>query len=101
VRVTVPDPARFALHKLIVAANRDVSAHTKSIKDAAQAGELLKVLMEARPQDIERAANRLIAKGTAYTRKAREGAKRLDSELLTSVVGYLGEERPLRSRSPR
>lgn len=93
VRVTVPTPARYALHKLIVAANRDVSAHAKSLKDAAQAGELLKVLLDSRPEDVEQAAADLAARGSAYVKKALDGAKRIDPEPRRKILPLIGAAR--------
>lgn len=89
VRVTVPHPARFALHKLIVAANRGVSGHTKALKDTAQAGELLRVLFDAHGRELQRAATQLARRGGAYVTKARQGAARLDDETRAAVLGYL------------
>jgi len=53
--VRVPDPARFALHKLWVATQRPASESAKSRKDVRQAEQLLDVLAEDRPDDIARA----------------------------------------------
>lgn len=50
--VNVPSPARFALHKLLIARARSVTDHTKAAKDTAQAAELLEVITEDRPGDL-------------------------------------------------
>ena len=50
--VNVPDPARFALHKLWISQRRPVSEQTKAAKDLRQAGDLLEVLLEDRPGDL-------------------------------------------------
>lgn len=55
VLVNVPAPARFALHKLWVARQRPASEQTKARKDQRQAEQLLDVLGEDRPEDLERA----------------------------------------------
>lgn len=89
VRVTVPHPARFAWHKLIVAANREVSSHTKALKDTAQAGELFRVLLNTHRRDVQRAATQLLRRGDTYVRKAREGAIRLDPQTRAAVLTYL------------
>lgn len=52
VLVNVPDPARFALHKLWISGRRPVSEQTKAVKDLRQAGDLLEVLLEDRPGDV-------------------------------------------------
>jgi len=48
----VPDPARFAFHKLWISERRPVSEQTKAAKDRRQAGDLLEVLLEDRPTDV-------------------------------------------------
>jgi hypothetical protein len=50
--VNVPQPARFALHKLFSAGIRPPTFHTKATKDLRQAGVLLEVLAEERPGEL-------------------------------------------------
>ncbi len=52
VLVNVPDPARFAFHKLWTSQRRPAAEHTKARKDLAQASGLLEVLLEDRPGDL-------------------------------------------------
>ena len=52
VLVNVPNPARFALHKLVVSQRRPVAQQTKVNKDIQQAEALLAVLLEDRPGDV-------------------------------------------------
>ena len=80
--VKAPDPARFALHKLIVSMDRPVTQQTKSAKDRRQAAEMLDVLMQDRPGDIELAAENIRTRGPGWRKRLREGATRLpDSPL--------------------
>ena len=79
--VKVPDPARFALHKLIVSMNRPVTQQTKSAKDRQQAGELIEVLMQDRPSDIELAAENINARRPGWRKRLKEGAARLPDAL--------------------
>jgi hypothetical protein len=65
VLVSVPDPARFALHKLLVATKRPPAFHAKAAKDRRQAAALLTVLATERPMDISRASNALATIPTA------------------------------------
>lgn len=44
--VNVPQPARFAFHKLIVSQVRDVTSHGKAVKDLHQAFLLLAFLQK-------------------------------------------------------
>jgi hypothetical protein len=71
--VNVPAPARFALHKLLVATLRPVVFQTKAEKDVAQACEVLEVLMSDRPGDLPLAWDGLRARGTHWERTARRG----------------------------
>lgn len=73
--VSVPSPARFALHKILVAPERPVSQQSKAAKDLAQAAQLLEALAETRPGDLLLAHDALTQHGWA-ARLAR-GAKRL------------------------
>jgi hypothetical protein len=71
--VVVPEPARFALHKLLVSQTRSVIQQTKGGKDLHQAALLLEVLSEDRPEDLERAAEAFTKSGPAVTRKIARG----------------------------
>ena len=59
--VTLPDPARFALHKLIVSTLRDPSRALKADKDRRQAATLINALMEKFPDWLIAAADELEA----------------------------------------
>lgn len=60
--VTLPDPARFALHKLVIAQERVAAFQTKAKKDIDQATEVLEALLEVgREDDIETALAALAA----------------------------------------
>jgi len=52
VLVNLPDPARFALHKLWTSGKRSPAFQTKARKDLLQASQLLEVLLEDRPSDV-------------------------------------------------
>lgn len=71
--VNVPDPARFALHKLIVSGRRQVFEQTKAGKDRQQAAEMIEVLAADRRGDLSAAAKALITRPAAWrTRLKRE-----------------------------
>lgn len=73
--VQVPAPARFALHKVLVAAERPASQETKAAKDLAQAAQMLVHLGEARPGDLRLAADALNGRG--WKGKLAIGIRRL------------------------
>lgn len=73
--VRVPQPARYALHKLIISGERDATAGEKRQKDLKQARALLSLLQEDRPGDIVLAWEALAARGAGWVKKARAGAE--------------------------
>ncbi len=74
--VNVPDPARFALHKLMVSGRRQVFEQTKAGKDRQQAAEIIAVLYEDRRGDIDLAAKALNKRPAPWrARLKRELAK--------------------------
>lgn len=75
--VTVPQPARFAVHKLILAQRRDASGRMKRTKDLAQAKAMIEALMAHDPFALEDALSDAAAQGdkgwrTPLTRSLRE-----------------------------
>ena len=70
--VNVPQPARFALHKLIISGERAVTAHSKVQKDLFQAAQLLAVLIEERPGDIQLAWEALKQQGPGWVKRIRK-----------------------------
>ena len=52
VLVTIPKPDRFAIHKLIVSAERDVSETAKINKDIRQANVLIQYYLDFRPDEL-------------------------------------------------
>ncbi len=73
VLVNVPDPARFALHKLLVYGERSGTLAAKSSKDLVQAGLLLSPLKEHRASEVEEAWKDLLSRGKGWVRQARQG----------------------------
>lgn len=67
--VKVPQPARFALHKLIVSQERAATAADKKRKDISQARNLLMLLKEDHPGEIEIARNELAKRGRTWMKK--------------------------------
>jgi hypothetical protein len=87
--VTVPDPARYAVHKLIVAASRRVG-NPKIAKDLAQSAELIVALAEGkcltRLRNVWREAYQ---RGPTWRSKLIVSAERLDpmiAEIVTENI---------------
>ncbi|MDT8272223.1 MAG: GSU2403 family nucleotidyltransferase fold protein [Desulfomonilia bacterium] len=76
---SIPDPARFALHKLLVSGERPVSSSIKATKDLFQAAQLIQVLAEDRPGDLPAAFESLRSRGKRWTRRVETGLKLLSS----------------------
>jgi hypothetical protein len=60
--VTLPDPARFAIHKLVIAQERATAFQTKVEKDIAQATEVINALVEVGREESLRDAIKALAK---------------------------------------
>lgn len=73
--VKVPQPARYALHKLIISQERDISATDKKRKDMLQAATMLNILREDRPGDIEIAKEDLANRGASWIKKLEKACK--------------------------
>lgn len=63
VAISVPQPARFAVHKLILAQKRDPAMRLKRQKDLAQADALIEALLANDPYALEDAIEDARAKG--------------------------------------
>ena len=74
----VPHPARYALHKLIIFAERSGTYTTKSNKDLTQAACLLAVLKQQRPWEVEEAWADLAGRGKGWIDRARLGLNALE-----------------------
>ena len=88
--VRVPHPARYGLHKFLVASGRPIVEQTKVGKDIAQASEMLGFLLQMRPADVEMAYERLAQRG--LNKRAMSAAKHHLGED-SSVVQFLLEQR--------
>lgn len=73
VLINIPQPVRYAMHKLIVSQVRDVSSGAKAPKDLYQAYQILSVLQENRPFDIQPAWENLIERGAKWKKYAEAG----------------------------
>ena len=65
--VRIPQPVRFAVHKLIVAQRRHTSDRTKRQKDLAQASAMIDALKQQDPFALEDALDDAKAQGRSWT----------------------------------
>ncbi len=71
--VKVPNPARFAFHKLITSRLRDVTSQDKARKDIMQASQVFSVLTDDRPGDIILAWDEIKRRGRGWIKHASDG----------------------------
>lgn len=84
VLVNVPDPARYALHKLIVSQRRNKA--DKARKDLMQAEALLDVLAEDRPFDLADLWDDLCDRGPKWQELATAGLQAIAPRVRTKVL---------------
>ncbi|UCG38912.1 MAG: hypothetical protein JSV00_01365 [bacterium] len=77
VLVNVPDPARFAYHKLLTSGERSVTEQTKAEKDILQAAQIFQLLFEERPEDVTQAAEGVREKGRSWISRVNAGVRRM------------------------
>lgn len=75
VLVNVPEPARYAFHKLIITSERAGSFAAILDKDYKQVACLLSVLMESNPFSVETALQDAVSRGPAWRKNLASGFK--------------------------
>ncbi len=88
--VNVPDPARFAFHKLWTSQIRPAGEQAKARKDLAQAGQVLEVLLEDRPQDLAPAWEP-VQQTKSPRRRILAAMQRIDPDLQRRLAEILSE----------
>jgi len=89
VLVNLPDPSRFALHKLWTSGKRSPGFQTKARKDLSQASQLLGVLLEDRPSDVV-AAWEALKNYRGVNKQILEVATRIEPEVKMHLDAALG-----------
>lgn len=85
--VNLPHPARYALHKLIIAGEREGGFQAKAGKDLVQAALLLAALKESRPWEVEEAWANLVSRGKGWHTRAVRGLQTLDRQFPEAKFG--------------
>jgi len=89
--VNVPQPARYAIHKLIVSVRRHPSAAVKSRKDTEQSAALIAILSEDRPDELQFALEEALERGPRWRELVARGVGRLPGEAkerMREATGY-------------
>lgn len=77
VLVNIPRPDRFAIHKLIVSAERKVSETAKINKDVRQANVLIQYYLDFRPDELAETCKEAKENGPGWERRLRSGIVKL------------------------
>lgn len=75
--VNIPRPDRFAIHKLIVAAERDASATAKANKDIRQANVLIQYYLDNRPDELSATWMDACSRGPGWRKRLESGLAKL------------------------
>jgi hypothetical protein len=90
--INVPAPARYALHKLVLAERRVAAFQTKARKDIDQAEQLLQTLLRDRPGDLHAAWVAAAELPVKFMQQLRAGAKRLTPETRAALAATTRSE---------
>lgn len=77
VTVSIPIPARYAVHKLIVWGERGKSFRTKSNKDLRQSAALISYFARHQAEELVQAWLDMAARGKGWKKRAQEGLRAL------------------------
>lgn len=75
--VNIPSPLRYALHKLVVMAEREEQFRTKIAKDAGQVASLVAYALERSPYALQEAAEDLLGRGKGWRSRIAKGTQLL------------------------
>ena len=92
VMANVPEPSRYAVHKLIVAMNRSGIEQVKIRKDLAQAGTLLRLLLTDQPESLGDVLREGLARGPGWRQRIMRGLEALkDNEIKKKALELAAE----------
>jgi hypothetical protein len=76
--VNVPNPARMAVHKLIVSGLRPIAQRTKANKDVQQAAALFSWYQQFAPEALQQAIDDAYSRGPAWRKALAAGMKSIE-----------------------
>lgn len=97
--VNIPSPMRYALHKLLVMAEREESFRTKIEKDAGQVAALVAYGLQHSPQALQATADDIMGRGKGWQSRLRTGLGYLAS-FFPEVAQQLGPVLKLPVKTP-
>ncbi|MBI2092850.1 MAG: nucleotidyltransferase domain-containing protein [Deltaproteobacteria bacterium] len=83
--VTVPHPARYAVHKLIISSQRPVSESAKSAKDIIQAEQIILICAKEQPYELKRAFHEAMRQGPKWKKYIEKGMLKLSSDARSAL----------------
>lgn len=92
--VRVPNPARFAIHKLAISQMRPVGMQTKINKDIAQSAFVIEVLAQDNPGSLSIAISDAVDRGDGLWSFAQKGVNRLPSDVISMLTESAGGTLP-------
>ena len=95
VTVRVPTPARYAIHKLIVAQQRGPTSLAKKQKDLVQARELLDILLEIDENSLQDALDEARSRGRAWKSAINASLLELGRDTRPGQLPLSSNRRPL------
>lgn len=96
--VNIPEPARFAVHKLILSENRPATFRAKAIKDRDQARQLISYFEEQSPYEFEDAMKDAVRRGPGWQRRILAALEKIDE---SSWAKKLAKEAILETSNPK
>lgn len=84
--INVPDPGRFAIHKLVISQRRAMAFAAKSAKDIDQARQVLEVLLDIRPGAISVALDAAEEVGGKFMRHYQSAVQLLPKTLQKTLL---------------
>lgn len=97
--VNIPSPLRYAVHKLIVMAEREEQFRMKLAKDARQIASLVSYALERSPYALQEAVDDAMSRGPGWRSRIATGTKILES-YHPAIVAQLREVSKPRSAKP-
>ena len=95
ITVNVPRPARYAIHKLLVAGERPITEQTKAQKDLDQSGALIEWHVNAgRADEIAEVWHDVNLRGPGWLKRAVKGRAALAKKYPTLDLGALADVKP-------
>lgn len=80
--VTIPHPAKFAIHKLIISSGRPATDSAKKAKDIMQAEQLIAICAEETPHELKSAYSSAIKNGKKWKKYVENGTSLLSPETM-------------------